>query len=98
MTSSIPVILERDNVNDDSVKLVRWFVKHGEKVEADTLLAEVETSKANMEVHSPAAGFLVQDFLEGAEVPVSAAIAHLAPPAPTAQPLATSPAAPTPAS
>ncbi len=94
MTSSIPVILERDNVNDDSVKLVRWFVKHGEKVEADTLLAEVETSKANMEVHSPAAGFLVQDFLEGAEVPVSAAIAHIAAQAPNAQALVNSPAAP----
>ena len=85
MTSAIPVILERENVNDEFVTLVRWLVKHGERVEADTLLAEVETSKANMEVHSPAAGFLVQEFPEGGEVPVSAAIGHIASQAPAAQ-------------
>ncbi|MGO9336298.1 MAG: 2-oxo acid dehydrogenase subunit E2 [Terracidiphilus sp.] len=77
MTSTIPIILERDNVNDESVTLVQWLVAHGELVEVDTLLAEVETSKANVEVHSPARGYLVQLYREGADVPVSAAIGQI---------------------
>lgn len=77
MTAAIPLILERDNVNDESVVLVRWFAKHGEWVEAGVLLAEIETSKANIEVYSPQAGFLIQSFPEGADVPVSAPIGHL---------------------
>jgi len=77
MSAATPILLERDNVNDESVTLVRWFAKHGDKVEKDALLAEVETSKANLEVHSPAAGFLCWNFLEGSEVPVMASIGSI---------------------
>jgi len=82
MSATVPLLLERDNVNDESVVLVRWFVRHGERVEADTLLAEIETSKANVEVYSPSAGFLVWSFPEGATIPVSAAIGQIAAVAP----------------
>lgn len=74
MSSSIPILLERDNVNDETVTLVRWFVKDGEKVDADALLAEVETSKANIEVHSPGLGYLTQNYPAGSEIPVSGTI------------------------
>lgn len=77
MTASVPVVLERENVNDEAVTLVRWFVQHGEKVENGALLAEIETSKANVEVHAPAAGYLAQEYPQGAEVPVMSAIGHI---------------------
>ncbi len=88
MTAATPIVLERDNVNDESVTLVRWFAKHGELVELDALLAEVETSKANVEIHAPAKGYLVQEFLEGEEVPVTAAIGYIAEEAPVSAPVA----------
>ena len=31
MTPATPIALERDNVNDEFVTLVKWFVRHGEK-------------------------------------------------------------------
>jgi len=78
MTARHPIVLERDNVNDETVTLVRWFVRHGERVEFDALIAEVETSKANIEIHAPVAGYLVQEFAQGAEIPVSATVGFIA--------------------
>ena len=83
MNAVIPIVLERDNVNDETVTLVRWFVQDGDKVEVDALLAEVETSKANIEVHAPGAGYLVKQFPVGAEIPVSATIGLITAQAPT---------------
>ncbi|MGB0063726.1 MAG: 2-oxo acid dehydrogenase subunit E2 [Terracidiphilus sp.] len=78
MTAHLPIVLERDNVNDETVTLIRWFASHGEWVESDALLAEVETSKANIDIHAPAAGYLLQEFSEGAEIPVAATIGFIA--------------------
>jgi pyruvate/2-oxoglutarate dehydrogenase complex dihydrolipoamide acyltransferase (E2) component len=86
MTSATPIILERDNVNDESVILVRWFARHGDKVAKNMLLAEVETSKANLDVFSPEDGFLIWDFPEGADLPVSAPLGHISPVAPDSAP------------
>jgi pyruvate/2-oxoglutarate dehydrogenase complex dihydrolipoamide acyltransferase (E2) component len=86
MTASTPILLERDNVNDESVVLVRWFARHGDSVEANVLLAEIETSKANIEVFSPGAGFLIWGFPEGANVPVSAAIGYISEVTPASPP------------
>jgi pyruvate/2-oxoglutarate dehydrogenase complex dihydrolipoamide acyltransferase (E2) component len=97
MTTAIPIILERDNVNDESVVLVRWFAKHGEWVEANVMLAEMETSKANVEVFSPQAGFLIWSFPEGADVPVLEPIGYIAKVAPESTPeFVSSPSAPPP--
>jgi pyruvate/2-oxoglutarate dehydrogenase complex dihydrolipoamide acyltransferase (E2) component len=84
MSPAIPLVLERDNVNDETVVLVRWFAGNGEKVEANVLIAEIETSKANVEVFSPQAGYLIWSFPEGADIPVSAPIGHISPVAPDA--------------
>ena len=70
MTAAIPVIVERDNVNDETVVLTRWFVSSGERVEIDQLIAEIETSKATVEVHSPGAGFIRYTTKEGGEIAV----------------------------
>jgi pyruvate/2-oxoglutarate dehydrogenase complex dihydrolipoamide acyltransferase (E2) component len=86
MSSATPIVFDRDNVNDETVVLVRWFAKHGDRVENNVLLAEIETSKANLEVFSPQEGFLVWGFPEGADVPVSAPLGHISPVAPTSPP------------
>lgn len=77
MSERVPILVERDNVNDESVTLVRWFVLNGERVEAETLVAEVETSKANLEVHAEKPGYLQWAVPEGAEVAVFSAIGYL---------------------
>jgi pyruvate dehydrogenase E2 component (dihydrolipoamide acetyltransferase) len=77
VSERLAILLERDNVNDETVTLVRWFVPNGTRVEAETLLAEIETSKANLEVHAEKAGFLQWGVPEGAEVPVFSAIGYL---------------------
>jgi pyruvate dehydrogenase E2 component (dihydrolipoamide acetyltransferase) len=75
--TATPIVLERGNVNDESVTLVRWFAKNGERVEADALLAEIETSKANLEIYAQTTGFLQWAVCEGADVPVSSVIGHI---------------------
>jgi pyruvate/2-oxoglutarate dehydrogenase complex dihydrolipoamide acyltransferase (E2) component len=70
MSGAIPVVIERDNVNDDTVVLTRWFVPLGAQVESGQLIAEIETSKATVEIHSPAAGFIRYTAKESEEIPV----------------------------
>ncbi len=77
MSAGTPILLERDNVNDDVVILSQWFVKNGERVEEGTLIAEVETSKANVEVLAPGSGYLKWGFEEKADVPYSAPLGHI---------------------
>ena len=75
--SETQILLERDTVNDERVVLVRWHAAHGARVEKDTLLAEIETSKANVEVYAPASGFLCWSYCEKQEVPVTEAIGSI---------------------
>jgi pyruvate/2-oxoglutarate dehydrogenase complex dihydrolipoamide acyltransferase (E2) component len=77
VSERVPILVERDNVNDEFITLVRWFVPNGERVEAETLVAEVETSKANLEVHAEKPGYLHWAAAEGAEVAVFSPIGYL---------------------
>lgn len=86
MTTTTAIVLERDNVNDETVTLVRWYVQHGEKVQIDTLVAEVETSKANIEVSAPEAGYLVWACPAGVEIEVSAPIGYISSESPSTEP------------
>jgi pyruvate/2-oxoglutarate dehydrogenase complex dihydrolipoamide acyltransferase (E2) component len=79
MSELVPIVMPRENVSDESVLIVRWMVNDGAWVETDQVLAEVETSKALVDVHSPAAGYLRQVEAAGAEVAIGAAFAYLAP-------------------
>lgn len=47
------------------VDLISWLVKTGDRVEPGTLLAEVESEKATIEIESDVAGVVVE-FLVGA--------------------------------
>jgi pyruvate/2-oxoglutarate dehydrogenase complex dihydrolipoamide acyltransferase (E2) component len=79
MNELLPIVMPRENVSDEHVLIVKWFVADGTWVEAEELIAEVETSKAVVEVHSPAAGYLKHVEPAGTEVAVGAAFAYLAP-------------------
>jgi len=48
----------QESVNDDSVVIVKIYVKNGDKIKKDQILAEIETSKANIDIHSEESGFV----------------------------------------
>jgi 2-oxoglutarate dehydrogenase E2 component (dihydrolipoamide succinyltransferase) len=79
MNELVPIVMPQENVSDERVLIVKWVVADGTWVEADQLLAEVETSKALVEICSPSAGYLKHVEPAGTEVAVGAAFAYLTP-------------------
>jgi pyruvate dehydrogenase E2 component (dihydrolipoamide acetyltransferase) len=61
----------------ESGVVARWLVPNQTAVALGQPLYEVETSKVQMTVESPAAGVLQQRVAEGAEVPVGTEVAVL---------------------
>ena len=57
--------------------LATWFVRDGERVAADQLLAEVQVDKVSVEVPAPAAGVIHLLVDEEAEVPQGTPIARI---------------------
>ena len=72
-----PVLVPTNDVNSEHGILVMWFADDGAEVQKDELLAEVETSKAVLEVVAPVAGVLLHKAGKGAEVPLTEPIAML---------------------
>jgi 2-oxoglutarate dehydrogenase E2 component (dihydrolipoamide succinyltransferase) len=87
------VLIPKDNVNDEFVRLAAWRAKDGERVEKGAVLAEIETSKATIEIAAPRAGYVRRAAAEGASLLVGAVLCHLTDSAETSAP----PAAPAPA-
>lgn len=54
-----------------------WFVESGERVDPETLIAEVAVDKTDMEVFPPAAGTITVLVPEGEEVPQGTPIATI---------------------
>lgn len=63
-----------ESVNDDSVIVVDIHVKDGEKVEANKILAEIETSKAIIEIVSSFDGFVKCLCKKGDEINIGETI------------------------
>ena len=57
--------------------LATWFVRDGERVAADQLLAEVQVDKVSVEVPAPAAGVIHLLVDEQAEVQQGTPIARI---------------------
>jgi len=70
MSKCTPVIIPRENVNDETVTLVNWCVEHGTLVEAGQALADVEGSKAVFTIAAPVAGVVQYTLSPGQEVEV----------------------------
>jgi acetyltransferase-like isoleucine patch superfamily enzyme len=77
MTEPVPIRIPVETVNDDSVILLHWYVADGASVNKDQLIAEVETSKAVMEVYAPGDGVIQLVAEAGNMLPVGTVIAHL---------------------
>ncbi len=78
MPDIIPITIPRDTVNDETVLILCWKAPSGSFVEKDQFLCEVETSKAVMEIHSPAPGILRYTAAAGSEIPVGSMICSIA--------------------
>jgi pyruvate/2-oxoglutarate dehydrogenase complex dihydrolipoamide acyltransferase (E2) component len=70
MTKSTPVFIPQENVNDESVTLVAWYVANGEQVQEGQELAEVEGSKAVFGILAPVAGIVQYTCEVGQEIAV----------------------------
>jgi acetyltransferase-like isoleucine patch superfamily enzyme len=72
-----PVLVPTTDVNSETSLLVAWHAGDRNKVEAGETIAEIETSKAIIEVTAPETGFLLHAVREGAEVRLTEPVAHL---------------------
>jgi acetyltransferase-like isoleucine patch superfamily enzyme len=72
-----PVLVPTTDVNSETGLLVAWHADDHTKVEAGELIAEIETSKAIIEVPAPEAGFLLHAVREGTEVRLAEPVARL---------------------
>jgi acetyltransferase-like isoleucine patch superfamily enzyme len=77
MSKATPVQIPLVNVNDDTVKLTAWLVKDGDEVREGQHLAEIETSKALVELIAPASGLIRLRYSPGEELPVGAIVAYI---------------------
>jgi pyruvate/2-oxoglutarate dehydrogenase complex dihydrolipoamide acyltransferase (E2) component len=77
MSEPVSIVVPRENVNDESATLVSWLVADGSAVEAGRAVAQVETSKAVVEIEAPAAGTLRHKAKEGQDVPIGEAIGFI---------------------
>src|ERR1019366_9807501 len=77
MPDAIPVEIPFVNVNDETVKLAAWLVADGEEVREGQNIAEVETSKALVELGAPASGRILLKVSAGRELTVGSIIAFI---------------------
>jgi pyruvate/2-oxoglutarate dehydrogenase complex dihydrolipoamide acyltransferase (E2) component len=76
MTEVMFPALSKDSPTAPGV-LATWFVRDGERVVADQVLAEVQVDKVSVEVPAPAAGIVHLLVDEDAEVQQGAPIARI---------------------
>jgi acetyltransferase-like isoleucine patch superfamily enzyme len=72
-----PILVPTTDVNSETGLLLTWHVSDRSKVQADEMIAEIETSKAIIEVPAPETGFLLHAAREGAEVRLTEPVARL---------------------
>jgi acetyltransferase-like isoleucine patch superfamily enzyme len=72
-----PILVPTTDVNSEAGLLVEWLAGDRSEVEEGQTIAEVETSKAVIEVPAPQAGFLLHAVREGTEVRLTEPVARL---------------------
>ena len=58
MTEPTPIVVPRENVNDESATLIAWTIAPGARVAPGQPVAQIETSKAVIDLLAPAGGVL----------------------------------------
>ena len=71
------VLVPTSDVNSETAVIVEWKFADGADVEAGAIVADLETSKAVIEVAAPVAGLLLHLAVEGAEVSLKDPIAKV---------------------
>ena len=74
---ALTVFIPKEAVNDLTVRLSAWRAADRERVEAGRVIAEIETSKAVLELRAPAPGFLRYSLKEGSDVPVGSPLCFI---------------------
>jgi|GEM_PF-5571912 len=82
MSESAIVRIPRLNANDNYATITRVHAQSGQVLKTGDLIAEIETSKTQIEIHAPVAGPVRLLCQEGDRLPVGAPLAHLGDPAP----------------
>lgn len=72
-----PVLVPTTDVNSETGVLLSWLADDRSEVQAGEAIAEIETSKAIIDIPAPDAGFLLHAVREGAEVRLTEPIARL---------------------
>lgn len=85
--ASVDIVVPRETVNDDTVKVIRWLVADGDAVRAGTTVVELETSKSVIDVESPADGIVVIGAAAGASVAVGGVLGAVGARAAVARPV-----------
>jgi 2-oxoglutarate dehydrogenase E2 component (dihydrolipoamide succinyltransferase) len=75
--AAIAILVPKENVNDESATLVAWQVADGSRVEAGQAVAQIETSKAVLDLVAPASGILRHEARAGQDVPIGAPIGRI---------------------
>jgi pyruvate/2-oxoglutarate dehydrogenase complex dihydrolipoamide acyltransferase (E2) component len=86
MREPLPVLVPRENVNDETVTLVSWYVASGTCVVQGQTIAQIETSKTVLEIEAPVAGVIWYTIGAGAEVAIGAEICQIGDDAATVEP------------
>lgn len=66
-----------ENVNDETIAILRWLVQNGDRVEKDTPLLLAETTKTSFDVPAPSAGFVWKVAVDEGEVPTGALLCYI---------------------
>jgi pyruvate/2-oxoglutarate dehydrogenase complex dihydrolipoamide acyltransferase (E2) component len=77
MSEPTPVVVPQTNPNDDVAVIVRWHVDSGAWVEADQVLATIETTKAAADVMAPVSGYAFFSHAPKSTVDVGSPIAWI---------------------
>lgn len=72
-----PVLVPTTDVNSETALLLAWHVCDRSEVKAGEVIAEIETSKAIIDVPAPEAGILLRTASEGAEIRLAEAVGYL---------------------
>lgn len=78
MADYTPIVMPRDNPNDETVEILEWRLPNASRVERGVTIAIVETSKAAVEVDAPTDGFLFFRHEVGTRIRIGEAIAYIA--------------------
>jgi acetyltransferase-like isoleucine patch superfamily enzyme len=71
------IIIPKENANDDTVKIFEWYFKIGDLVKKNDLIAEIETSKATLDIISDFDGYLEILVDAGTEVEINEVIGRI---------------------